>query len=56
MEADDFGFDITAYDVGNDDEVAEDANDDDDADKEHLDVMRDQVNLCCILRRNKIYI
>ena len=56
MEADDFGFDITAYDVGNDDEVAEDADDDDDADEEHLDMMRDQVNLCRILRRNKIYI
>ena len=54
LKADDPGLDITVDDVGDDQEIGEDADQDDDGDEENLDVMRHQMDASRIALWHKV--
>ena len=55
LEADDLGLDVAVEDVGDDEEVGEDAHEDDEADEQHLDVVRHKVDGRRILRGDEVW-
>ena len=54
LKADYPGLDITVDDVGDDQEVGEDADQDDDGDEENLDVMRHQMDASRVALWHKV--